>query len=259
MTTERHIALELVAALADRFGPASKVAKELPGWIEYLTDVECPERPRTRPGAAWWGRVRGLLDDLRAANDAREDNLVRINAIAHRGALRSVRNGSADPRVLRQLSQLRHVRACRRPRPADAGRDPAVPDRPVRGCRLDGGSGGASAGCAAAGLGAPAGRRAQLGASGHPLQGLGSVIGFAAGAGGALGFRRFRQASSTFRWAARCLLAGQRRGVAGNDRQASGSQSDADHPAICPPYGLAPACRGGRGGQRLPAEAPAGP
>ena len=81
MTTEKHLALELVAALADRFGPASKVAKELPGWIEYLADVECPERPRTRPGAAWWGRVRSLLDDLRTANEAQEDNLVRINAM----------------------------------------------------------------------------------------------------------------------------------------------------------------------------------
>lgn len=80
MTTEKHLALELVAALADRFGPGSKVAKEVPGWIEYLTDIECPERPRTRPGAAWWGRVRGLLEDLRGGDDPREENLVRINA-----------------------------------------------------------------------------------------------------------------------------------------------------------------------------------
>ncbi|MGR3271717.1 AAA family ATPase [Thalassococcus profundi] len=80
MTTEKHLALELVAALADRFGPGSKVAKEVPGWIEYLTDVECPERPRTRPGAGWWGRVRGLLEELRGGDDPREENLVRINA-----------------------------------------------------------------------------------------------------------------------------------------------------------------------------------
>lgn len=80
MTTEKHLALELVAALAERFGPGSKVAKEVPGWIEYLTEVECPERPRTRPGAAWWGRVRALLEDLRGGDDAREENLVRINA-----------------------------------------------------------------------------------------------------------------------------------------------------------------------------------
>ena len=45
MTTEKHLALELVAALVDRFGPGSKVAKEVPGW----TDVECPERPLTLP------------------------------------------------------------------------------------------------------------------------------------------------------------------------------------------------------------------
>lgn len=31
MTTEKHLALELVAALADRFGPGSKVAKESAG------------------------------------------------------------------------------------------------------------------------------------------------------------------------------------------------------------------------------------
>ncbi|MBK5946426.1 hypothetical protein CCR83_08230 [Rhodobacter veldkampii DSM 11550] len=80
MTTEKHLALELVAALADRFGPGSKVAKEVPGWIEYLTDIECPERPRTRPGAAWWGRVRGLLEGLRGGDDPRDENLVRINA-----------------------------------------------------------------------------------------------------------------------------------------------------------------------------------
>ncbi|GLS81054.1 AAA family ATPase [Paracoccus marinus] len=80
MTTEKYLALELVAALADRFGPGSKVAKEVPGWIEYLTDVECPERPRNRPGAAWWGRVRGMLEDVRGGDDACEENLVRINA-----------------------------------------------------------------------------------------------------------------------------------------------------------------------------------
>jgi integrase len=80
MSCEKHLALELVVSLADRFGPGSKVAKEVPGWIEYLTDVECPERPRTRPGAAWWGRVRGLLDELRVGHDPGEENPVRINA-----------------------------------------------------------------------------------------------------------------------------------------------------------------------------------
>jgi len=80
MTCEKHLALDLVAALADRFGPGSKVAKEVPSWIEYLTDVECPERPRTRPGAAWWGKVRGILEELRVGHGAREDNVVRVNA-----------------------------------------------------------------------------------------------------------------------------------------------------------------------------------
>ena len=80
MTCEKHLALGLVASLAERFGPGSKIAKELPGWIEYLTDTECPERPRTRPGAAWWGRVRSLLDDLCQEADRSEGNLVRANA-----------------------------------------------------------------------------------------------------------------------------------------------------------------------------------
>lgn len=80
MTTDKHLAIELVAALADRFGAGSKVAREVPGWIEYLTDVECPERPRTRPVSAWWGRVRSLLMELRAKHGAGEDNVVRINA-----------------------------------------------------------------------------------------------------------------------------------------------------------------------------------
>lgn len=80
MTIEKHLALELVAVLADRFGPSSKIAKEVPGWIEYLSDVECPEPPRTRPGATWWGRVRSLLNELRAGHVPGEDNVVRINA-----------------------------------------------------------------------------------------------------------------------------------------------------------------------------------
>lgn len=80
MTGEKRLALELVATLADRFGPGSKVAKEVPGWIEYLTDVECPERPRIRPGAAWWGRVRNLLNELRGGLDGGDDNVVRENA-----------------------------------------------------------------------------------------------------------------------------------------------------------------------------------
>lgn len=80
MTCEKHLALDLVSSLAERFGPGSKIAKELPGWIEYLTDVECPEQPWTRPGAVWWGRVRSLLDDLCQEADRGEGNLVRVNA-----------------------------------------------------------------------------------------------------------------------------------------------------------------------------------
>lgn len=64
MTTEKYLALDLLSRLAHSFGPASRVAKEVPGWIEYLTDVECPERPRSRPGAMWWAKVRDILDTL---------------------------------------------------------------------------------------------------------------------------------------------------------------------------------------------------
>ena len=81
MTCEKHVALGLVASLAERFGPESKIAKELPGWIEYLADVECPEKPRTGTGAAWWGNVRSLLDDLSQKAAHSEGNVVRANAM----------------------------------------------------------------------------------------------------------------------------------------------------------------------------------
>jgi len=37
MTHEQYLTLDLIARLANRFGPASRIAKELPGWLEYLT------------------------------------------------------------------------------------------------------------------------------------------------------------------------------------------------------------------------------
>ena len=64
MTHEQHLALDLIARLANRFGPASRIAKELPGWLEYLTEVECPERPRTRPSTQWWNKIRAIACDL---------------------------------------------------------------------------------------------------------------------------------------------------------------------------------------------------
>lgn len=80
MSYEQHLALDLVARLAGRFGPSSRIAKELPGWLEYLTEVECPERPKTRPGAIWWNKVRDLARNL--VPDARggEGELVLANA-----------------------------------------------------------------------------------------------------------------------------------------------------------------------------------
>ncbi|SFA62003.1 AAA+-type ATPase, SpoVK/Ycf46/Vps4 family [Paracoccus halophilus] len=80
MSYEKHLALDLVARLADRFGPASKVAKELPGWLEYLTEVECPERPKTRPGAIWWNKIRDLARSVVPAARGGEGELVLANA-----------------------------------------------------------------------------------------------------------------------------------------------------------------------------------
>jgi AAA+ superfamily predicted ATPase len=79
MSHEKFHALDLVAQLAGRFGPGSKVAQEVPDWIEYLTNVECPERPRKRPGAPWWSKIRTLLDDLRQAQDTHDCNAVEAN------------------------------------------------------------------------------------------------------------------------------------------------------------------------------------
>ena len=64
MSHEQYLTLDLVARLAGRFGPTSRVAKELPGWLEYLTEVDCPERPRSRPGAIWWTKIRQISRKL---------------------------------------------------------------------------------------------------------------------------------------------------------------------------------------------------
>ncbi|WBU54432.1 hypothetical protein [Paracoccus sp. SCSIO 75233] len=81
MTYEKHLALGLVSSLAERFGPSSKIAKELPGWIEYLTDVECPERPQARPELDWWVQIRSLLDDLCKDASYGDGSMVRVNAM----------------------------------------------------------------------------------------------------------------------------------------------------------------------------------
>lgn len=64
MSHEQSLTADLIARLADRFGPASRVAKELPGWLEYIVEVECPERPAKRPGKTWWDKVRALAHSL---------------------------------------------------------------------------------------------------------------------------------------------------------------------------------------------------
>jgi len=64
MSHEQYLTLDLIAHMAKRFGPTSRVAKELPGWLEYLTEVECPERPRSRPSAIWWEKIRQISRNL---------------------------------------------------------------------------------------------------------------------------------------------------------------------------------------------------
>ena len=79
MSHEQHLTLDLIARMADRFGPASRIAKELPGWLEYLAEVECPERPRTRPGAIWWEKVRVLARNLVPAAGGGEGETLQRN------------------------------------------------------------------------------------------------------------------------------------------------------------------------------------
>ncbi|WP_347267924.1 AAA family ATPase [Paracoccus sp. (in: a-proteobacteria)] len=80
MMHEQYLALEMIARLANRFGPASRIAKELPGWLEYLTEVECPERPRTRPSSQWWNKIRTLAHDLVPTAGGGEGEIVQRNS-----------------------------------------------------------------------------------------------------------------------------------------------------------------------------------
>ena len=80
MSHEQHLALALVARLAGRFGPASKIARELPGWLEYLTEIECPERPSAAPSASWWKNMRVLAQNLVPAAGGGEGEIVQQNA-----------------------------------------------------------------------------------------------------------------------------------------------------------------------------------
>lgn len=60
MSYEHHLALDLLARLAERAGANSRIARELPDWLEYLTDIECPETPRRQGRATWWRTMRRL-------------------------------------------------------------------------------------------------------------------------------------------------------------------------------------------------------
>jgi len=80
MSYEKHITLELVSSLAGRFGPSSKIAQEVPSWIEYLTGTICPERPNRGPGMNWWGKIRHMAADLVPIADDADGNTLRTNA-----------------------------------------------------------------------------------------------------------------------------------------------------------------------------------
>ena len=80
MSHEQRLALELIARMATRFGPKSRIAKELPGWLEYLTEVDCPERPHTRPSQVWWQKVRDLVSRLAPTAGGGEGEIVQRNA-----------------------------------------------------------------------------------------------------------------------------------------------------------------------------------
>lgn len=79
MSFEHYLTLDLIARLAGRFGPASRVAKELPGWLEYLAEIECPERPRTGPGAIWWENIRQISRSLVPKSGGGEDDILNRN------------------------------------------------------------------------------------------------------------------------------------------------------------------------------------
>lgn len=79
MSHEHYLTFDLIAHLAGRFGPASRVAKELPGWLEYLTEIECPERPRTRPGANWWEEIRQICRSLVPKSGGGEGEILNRN------------------------------------------------------------------------------------------------------------------------------------------------------------------------------------
>jgi len=80
MTHEQHLTLDLIVRLASRYGPTSRIAKELPTWLEHLTEVECPERPRTRPSAQWWEKVRAIARGLVPSAGGGEGETVQRNA-----------------------------------------------------------------------------------------------------------------------------------------------------------------------------------
>lgn len=79
MSNELHLALGLVAMIADRFGASSRISREVPSWLSYLAEVECPERPEQGPAGDWWHAMRRLTHELVPEGPGIEERTVRRN------------------------------------------------------------------------------------------------------------------------------------------------------------------------------------
>ena len=79
MTLEKKLTIELIAVLADRFGPASKISHEVPRWLEIWFGIECPERPKSRSAANWWKQIRDLIRKQAELAEATNDDIVGTN------------------------------------------------------------------------------------------------------------------------------------------------------------------------------------
>lgn len=58
MTHATKITLQLVDQLAHRYGAMSKVAQELPRWLDSLGFPDCPDAPFEGSRTQWWAKVR---------------------------------------------------------------------------------------------------------------------------------------------------------------------------------------------------------
>lgn len=79
MAPEKKLTLDLVAILAERFGPASKISQKVPAWLECWAEIECPERPKSRPAKNWWEQIRILIRKQAELAETTNDDIIRIN------------------------------------------------------------------------------------------------------------------------------------------------------------------------------------